>query len=102
MAMQAIIDGLYKEVLFVAMILLSILLVNNLVLYKQKLKDRLSLMLLNAVIMCAFEIVWVFCEKHPNLRVLTYIGACGYTISFVTLTAFLNSYPKGRTESFPL
>ena len=101
MAMQAIIDGLYKEVLFVAMILLSILLVNNLVLYKQKLKDRLSLMLLNAVIMCAFEIVWVFCEKHPNLRVLTYIGACGYTISFVTLTAFLNSYILERFDRLP-
>ena len=101
MAMQAIIDGLYKEVLFVAMILLSILLVNNLVLYKQKLKDRLSLMLLNAVVMCAFEIVWVFCEKHPNLRVLTYIGACGYTISFVTLTAFLNSYILERFDRLP-
>ena len=101
MAMQAIIDGLYKEVLFVAMILLSILLVNNLVLYKQKLKDRLSLMLLNAVIMCAFEIVWVFCEKHSNLRVLTYIGACGYTISFVTLTVFLNSYILERFDRLP-
>ena len=54
---QAVINGLYRELLFVAMILLGILLINNLILYKQKLKDRLSLMLLFAVIMCGFEIL---------------------------------------------
>ena len=36
---QAIINGLYRELLFVAMILLGILLINNLILYKQKLKS---------------------------------------------------------------
>ena len=48
---QAIINGLYQELLFVAMILLGILFFNNFVLYKQKLKDRLSRMLLFAVVM---------------------------------------------------
>ena len=71
---QAVINGLYRELLFVAMILLGILLINNLILYKQKLKDRLSLMLLFAVIMCGFEILWTFCDGHPRLEALTYIG----------------------------
>ena len=57
-----------------SMILLGILLINNLILYKQKLKDRLSLMLLFAVIMCGFEILWTFCDGHPRLKALTYIG----------------------------
>lgn len=71
---QAVINGLYRELLFVAMILLGILLINNLILYKQKLKDRLSLMLLFAVIMCGFEILWTFCDGHLRLKALTYIG----------------------------
>ena len=51
---QAIINGLYRELLFIAIILLCILFFNNFVLYKQKLKERLSLMLLSAVAMSCF------------------------------------------------
>ena len=40
---QAIINGLYRELLFVAMILLGILFINNLILYKQKLKSDINL-----------------------------------------------------------
>ena len=40
MTAQEIINGLYLEMLFVAVILLGILLTNNIVLYKQKLRDR--------------------------------------------------------------
>ncbi len=98
---QAIIDGLYREMLFVAMILLGILLINNLVLYKQKLKERHSLMLLMAVIMCCFEILWSFCDDHPRVRALTYIGACGYMITFVIFVAMLNRYILNRFDRLP-
>lgn len=101
MTEQAIINGLYRELLFVAMILLGILLFNNLVLYKQKLKDRLSLMLLFAVVMCSFEILWTFCEGHPQLKALTYLGVCGYMISFVSFTALLNRYILNRFDRLP-
>ncbi len=77
----AIINGLYRLLLFVAMILLGILLINNLVLYKQKLKDRISLMLLFAVIMCSFELLWTFCDGYPQLKVFTYIGAGCYLVT---------------------
>ena len=98
---QEIINGLYLEVLFVAMILLGILLVNNLVLYKQKLKERISLMLLFAVIMCACEILWAFCDGDPQLKALTYIGCCGYMISFVAFAAMLNRYILSRFDYLP-
>ncbi len=89
---QAIINGLYQELLFVAMILLGILFFNNFVLYKQKLKDRLSRMLLFAVVMCGFELLWTFCQGYPQLSVLTYIGVCGYMITFVSFIAILNRF----------
>jgi len=98
---QAIINGLYRELLFVAMILLCILLINNLVLYKQKLKNRLSLMLVSAVMMCSCEILWTFCDKNPGLTALTYLGACGYMLSFVAFSMILNRYILNRFDRLP-
>ena len=98
---QAIINGLYQELLFVAMILLGILFFNNFVLYKQKLKDRLSRMLLFAVVMCGFELLWTFCQGYPQLSVLTYIGVCGYLITFVSFIAILNRYILSRFDRLP-
>ena len=54
---QAIANGLYLELLFVAMNLLGILLINNLMLYKQKVNGLISLMLISGVVMCVLEIV---------------------------------------------
>lgn len=48
---------LYLELLFVGAILLLILFVNNIFLYKQKLKDRISLMLIFAIAMSICEIL---------------------------------------------
>jgi len=54
---QAIANGLYLELLFAAMTLLGILLINNLMLYKQKVNGLISLMLISGVVMCVLEIV---------------------------------------------
>ena len=78
-----VIDDLYRELLFTALILLLILLYNSLVLYKRALNDRLSLMLLAAASMCIFELLWDYCDGHLNLAALTYIGGCGYVLSFI-------------------
>ena len=98
---QTIINGLYRELLFVAVILLSILFINNIVLYKQKLKERISLMLLTAVVLGCFEILWTFCDGHVQLKALTYIGACGYMILFVIFTVLLNRYILNRFNRLP-
>ena len=86
MTAQEIINGLYLEMLFVAVILLGILFINSIVLYKQKLRDRISVMLLTAVILGCFEILWALCDGNPKLTALTYIGACGYMMLFVIFT----------------
>ena len=71
-------DRLYLELLFVGAILLIILLVNNILLYKQKITDYISLMTIAGIVMCAFEIAWTMVEKHPEINTLAYIAGCGY------------------------
>ncbi|MBQ6381776.1 MAG: SpoIIE family protein phosphatase [Clostridia bacterium] len=101
MTAQETINGLYLELMFVAVILLSILLINNIVLYKQKLKDRISVMLLTAVAFSVFEILWTLFDGNPDLKVLTYISACGYMILFVVFTVMLNQYILSRFDRLP-
>ena len=99
---QAIINGLYRLLLFVAMTLLGTLLINNLVLYKQKLSDRISLMLLFGVIMCSFELLWTFCDGFfPQLKALSYIGAGGYLVAFLAFAITLNRYILNRFDRLP-
>ena len=101
MTNQEIINGLYRELLFVAVILIGILFVNNIVLYKQKLKDRISIMLLTSVALGCFEILWAFCDGRPGAKALTYIGSCGYMILFVIFTVLLNRYILSRFNRLP-
>ena len=101
MTNQEIINGLYRELLFVAVILIGILFVNNIVLYKQKLKDRISIMLLTSVALGCFEILWAFCDGRPGAKALTYIGSCGYMILFVVFTVLLNRYILSRFNRLP-
>lgn len=101
MTAQEIINGLYLELLFVAVILLGILFINNIVLYKQKLKSCISVMLLTAVVLGCFEILWTLCEGNPQLTVLTYISVCGYMSLFVIFTVLLNRYILNRFDRLP-
>ena len=80
---QTIINSLYRELLFLGMILLVILFYNTLVLYKRKLSDYMSIMIMMAIVMCSFELLWDFFDGNKELKALTYIGACGYAVAFV-------------------
>ena len=57
---------LYLELLFVGFVLLSILFINNIFLYKQKITDYISLMLIFGIAMSAFEIIWTILDAFPN------------------------------------
>ena len=87
-------ERLYLELLFVGAILLGILFINNIFLYKQKLRDRVSLMLIFGVVMSVAEIIWTMCEiqHNPSLRAIHYVGALGYCIGAVIFSAILNRY----------
>ena len=51
------------ETLLVSAILMAILIANNIFLYKQKIKDSISLMLIFGIAKCVFEILWTLFEK---------------------------------------
>ena len=89
---QAIANGLYLELLFAAMTLLGILLINNLMLYKQKVNGLISLMLISGVVMCVLEIVWTFIDGNPDYKILSYLSAGGYAVSLIIFSAFVNLY----------
>lgn len=92
MTSQMVIDNLYRELLFGGLFLLIIMLYNSLVVYKRKLSDNMSLMLLAGAVMCAFEILWDYCDGHKDLSALSYISGCGYAIAFLFFTISLNKF----------
>ena len=94
-------NRLFLELLSVAAILLSGLLVNNIFLYKQKITDLISLMLISGIVMCAFEIAWSVIDGHPKLTVLAYIVVDAYSIAFLIFAAFLNLYLLDRLSIYP-
>ena len=85
---------LYLELMFVGLILLSILLVNNIILYKQSIRERISMMLISGIAMSTFEIIWHSFLEHPvsGLNWLQYIAAYGYFLSFLIFAMLLNLY----------
>ena len=85
-------DRLFLEVLFAAAILMTILFINNIFLYRQKVRDRISMMLISGISTCVFEILWDVIEGYPELRVLIYLCVSIYCISFVLFAALLNQY----------
>ena len=83
---------MYLAILFTGMIILIILFINNIFLYRQKLTDRVTLMLLFSVIMSTSEIVWSLFDGNADFIFLTYLGAISYSISFILFSALLNRY----------
>ena len=94
-------DNLFRELLWFSLFLLIIMLYNTLVLYRRKITDRLSLMMLATVAMCAFELMWEYFDGNPGLSGLLYIAGCGYVLSFIAFGAFLNWFFMDRFELMP-
>lgn len=93
---QAIANGLYLELLVVAMTLLGILFFNNLVLYKQKVFDLISLMLISGIAMCALEFAWTVFDGRSDLIILSYILACAYAVALIIFAVLFNLYLLDR------
>lgn len=89
---QILIRGLYTELIIYALILEIILFFVNIGIYKRKWKDHISLMLIFGILMSTFEIVWPQCNGRAELRALSYIGACGYSIAFLEFAIHLNLF----------
>ena len=89
---KLLIDTLYKEMLLLGLILLVIMYHNTLILCKRKWNDLISAMLLSTICMSSFELLWTQFEGNRDMYVLTYIGACGYAISFLVWGAFFSHF----------
>ncbi len=85
-------DRLFLEILFIGVILMTLLFINNIILYKQKVKDLISLMLLSGIVTCVLEILWVLLDGHPALTVPSYLCISLYCIAFVLFAALLDQY----------
>lgn len=71
-------NHLYQLLLYSALFIFVILLINNLMLYKRKLKDPLTVLLICGIFISIFEILWDYASGKPNLKVLGYISVSGY------------------------
>lgn len=80
------------EILLVSAILMAILLANNIFLYKQKVKDYISLMLIFGIAKCAFETLWTLFDGQDVPIALKYISTGGYCIAFLIFAVYLNRY----------
>ncbi|MBQ7743314.1 MAG: SpoIIE family protein phosphatase [Lachnospiraceae bacterium] len=92
MALTNIVNAVYSELYLTALILLIIMLHNTLFIYRRKLSDYLSIMLIFAIIMCVFELLSEYLDGSPNLIALTYTCCCGYAISFLLFITTLNLF----------
>lgn len=92
MSGQALIEGLYRELLVASMIILIILLFNNLVLYRQKLHNSFSLMLICGTAMCVFELLWDIFDGHAALTPFIYLSVGAYAMAFLNFAVFFNHY----------
>ena len=92
---------LYMELIFAAAVVLAILFVNNIFLYKQKITNHISLMVLSTIVMCGAEILWALFEGHPELTVASYIVAGVYYVAFLLFAIFFNRYFLSRFDIQP-
>ena len=85
-------NHLYQLLLYSALFIFVILLINNLMLYKRKLKDPLTVLLICGILISIFEILWDYASGKPNLKVLGYISVFGYCYSFLVFITNLNGF----------
>ena len=87
---------LFLELLFAAAILMSIMFINNIFLYKQKIRDLISLMLISGIATCVLEMLWEFMDGQPVAKELKHLCVSCYCVVLVIFVSFLNWYLLDR------
>ncbi|MBQ3426544.1 MAG: serine/threonine-protein phosphatase [Clostridia bacterium] len=80
-------DSLYIELVATAIILMLISLYNNIVLYKIKLNDLLTLIVIFTIIVCIADIVIDQVQGKAGMQWLTYMAECTSTVASVAVGA---------------
>jgi serine phosphatase RsbU (regulator of sigma subunit) len=85
-------DSLLIELLTVSIILMLQMLYNNIVVFKRKISDNLSVMLIFCIAMTVFDHIWTVNDGRPGAYVINYIGAIGYALSEFIVMQRINRY----------
>ncbi len=96
--MYQLADKLYIELVITAIILMLIMLYNNIVLYKIKITDLLTQIVIFTLVACVSDIVINMVQYRPGLQWLSYISECASTISGVSICAILLRFVMVRLD----
>ena len=91
-------DSLYVELVVTAVILMLISLYNNFALYKTKISDLLTQIVIFTTIMCISDIVINSVLDRPGLQLLAYIGEGTSTVASVAVGAIFLKYVMVRLD----
>ena len=101
MSAEIIVSYLYRELIITGLILLLILRHNNIVIYKLKLKDALSVMLIAGIVLSISELVWDVSSGRPELRYISYIAAFLFIESAMIAAMTFNRFFLSRFDLEP-
>ncbi|MCR5234529.1 MAG: serine/threonine-protein phosphatase [Lachnospiraceae bacterium] len=100
--------GIHIELPVTATIIMSILIYNDLFIYKRSIRENISVMLFFGMFIGIFETMWVCADGNPSMRHLGYLSAVGYgiTLFYFVLNfnrffiGFFNLLPKNKLLIF--
>ena len=96
--MESFIDKLYIELVVTAIVLMLITLYNNMILYKIKIDDLLTQIVIFTMIVCAADLAINMVYKKPGLVWLNYLSESVFTISSLAVGAILLRYIMVRLD----
>ncbi len=88
----SIADSMLIELITVSIILMLQMLYNNIVVFKKKISDNLSVMLIFCIAMTLFDHIWTVNDGRPGAYVINYTGAIGYAFSEFVVMQRINRY----------
>ncbi|MCR5406524.1 MAG: serine/threonine-protein phosphatase [Lachnospiraceae bacterium] len=101
MSYQGINLGINNEVPVIATIIMSILIYNDLFVYKRSIRDNISVMLFFGIFLGIFETMWECFDGNLSMKSLTYIGAIGYGITLFFFALNFNRFFLGLFNLLP-
>ena len=93
-----IMDKLFVELIITAIILMLITFYNNMVLYKIKIKDKLTQIVVFNVFLCAADLTINLVQYRPEFNWLNYISQSVYTISSLAMGSLLLKYVMEKLD----
>ena len=92
MTYEEIADTLFVEISVFTTLLTAFMLYNNIVLYKMSFKDKLSIMLVSATVLSAFDGIWHFVDGNLTYKILNYACAYNFAIAMMLGTSMFTRF----------